>query len=437
MPFGMGMTPPPMGPPQEDEWDSMSPLSQARGVDLMGPPSPEMQPDLMGGNLPSTNNPPWAQQLMGATSSPPPPQAVNAGGSALMEKKGPSTASKWLDTLAPILAGAAAVLGYKRDSAFGDTLMGVGKGFAEHLTSEAKQKRDLQAKSDTSTVDLAHKYLGEMPGDVDPEKYPGLAQMGETLREKLVNGQLSSPKEAQSFILEYTKYKEEIDQLKRDKEEAALKSKSDAPYQSFEEAFQGATGTDLMAPWMAKFGGGLVEDPKQPGRFVHPSELTAREATSRQGLRVNAEDARAEAGRKNAAEIARANRVARSGDVATRERGATARHKERLSRTGGGGETKQYDAAYKAATTHARALDSKRPISDPQKLQKDTLDYMAQSGHVVSVKLKNGKMGYYIGNGQVSDNRAEAEAIVKGQQLTMTPPPGGGEFEEDDSEIYE
>lgn len=431
MPFGMGMTPPPMGPPQEDEWDSMSPLSQARGVDLMGPPSPEMQPDLMGGNLPSTNNPPWAQQLMGATSSPPPPQAVNAGGSALMEKKGPSTASKWLNTLAPILAGAAAVLGYKRDSAFGDTLMGVGKGFAEHLTSEAKQKRDLQAKSDTSTVDLAHKYLGEMPGNVDPEKYPGLAQMGETLREKLVNGQLSSPKEAQSFILEYTKYKEEIDQLKRDKEEAALKSKSDAPYQSFEEAFQGATGTDLMAPWMAKFGGGLVEDPKSPGRFVHPSELTAREATSRQGLRVSAEDARAKSGRENAAEIARANRVARSGDVATRERGATARHKERLSRTGGG-DSKQYDAAYKEATRYSLAKGrTALPSEAATKSEQWKHDYLIGVGkdNKPLTRVIKGKTYYYIGNNEWDD-----KPPMQNSSLQMTAPPQTpfGEFDDED-----
>lgn len=425
-----------MPPPPQEEYD-MEVLGGAPPVPL--PTQPSMPPDIGGMMSPPpqmmpASSPDWASQLLGASSSPPPPEREVAGGSALMEKKGPSTASKWLNTLAPILAGAAAVLGFKKDSPGGDVLMGIGQGFASHLTEQAKAKRDLQAKSDTATVDLAHKYLASMPGEVDETKYPRLAEMGRNLRESLVNGKLSSPKEAQEFILEFTKYKEDLEQLKMERLAREEKLKAEAPFEAFQEAFEGAKGTDLMAPFMGKYGGGLVEDPRQPGRYTSPSELTAREATARSTARTTAEGERARLDREQRAADAKAAREARSRDVATREAGATARHKDRMSKTGGEA-AKDYSAAMKAAMAHARAIDAKRPLGNPEALQKDALEFMAKSGHVVPVRLKNGKQGFYMGAGRVTDNRAEAEAAVKGLPLAMAPPPLLED--EDEEDLYE
>lgn len=423
MPFGL------MGPPPPED-EGLSPLMQAQGMGIVPLPDPTFSPDFAGGNIPSTNNPPWAQQLIGASSTPPQSTKPLEAGVSLMEKKGPSTGSKWLDTLAPILAGAAAVLGYKKDSAGGDVLMGIGKGYAQHLTDVAAEKAKIEHESNQKTVDLAHKYLAELPGDVDAQKYPRLAELGQKMRESLVNGKLSNPKEAQDFILQYTHYKNDIkDYEDQQKYEDEVK-KQQAPYEAFQHAVEGARGTDLMAPFMAKHGG-LYEDPEHPGRYVPAVELTAREAAKRRAQQDADAMARAkfEAGERE--KTAAGNRAAAAARVSTQEAGRNARAKARLDARGGASQ-KDFDKVYKDATIHARALDKARPVSDPKQMQNDIKDYLSEAGHPPTRTVGGTTYYWHSGRGWSSVPPSGAPS-----SKVMSPPPvvsSDDDMEEEDNE---
>lgn len=407
-----------------DPYAGMSPLQQAQDVGVLNaPPSPS-----------------WEEQLSQASSSfqmPSKEDMTSLMGAQASPSKGGN--SKFMNSLAPILAGAAAILGhsqpYGSSSPLGPVLSGLGKGYTDYLTTNAKEKRDLKMRSDNSTVDLAHKYMAEMPGDVDPAQYPRLAELAHNMREKLVGGGISSPKEAQEFILEYTKYKEDIAKYKQDREHQEAVAKAQAPFEAFQGAFQGAGASpDATLSALMREKGGLVEDPQNPGRYIDPTTLNARMNAEAALNRRHAQDAAATE-RNNATIAARAeqgdkNRRTQEGIAATYEKGRNERAKLRGTKDT---TSKDYDAAYAKASAHARALDAKRPISDPKQLKIDTYDYLFNSGHLVPIQGKDGKVGYYIGNGQVTTDKAKALKLSKGA-LAMTPPPVVDTMNDDEDE---
>lgn len=441
MPFGIGMQP----PPPQDEWDYMSPLQQARSADVLPPPGvesplmppPEYPPDMM-----PSSQPDWAQQLLNASSSPPVDTHGLKSSPLLQGGKKKGSGSGWLDRLAPILAGAAAVFGYNKDSAFGDALMGVGQGFATHLTDEAKRQRDIKIRSDNATVDLAHKYLSEMPGDVDPEKYPGLAQMGVNLREKLVNGQLSSPKEAQDFILEYTKYKDEIDQLNKDRKHAEELAHASAPYEAFQKTFEGAgftpqqTGSALMGHY-----GGQYEDPNKPGSYVPSAVLTGREAAARAAASNAAAGQRSAAANAARAAEGEKNRAQRAQIERDREAGRNKRSQDRAKRPSGNPQ-KDYDAAYAKAASNARqkAKNSMMGWVSPQQEQMWIQDYLVNSGHTSRepiTRVIKGKTYYYHGNNRWELSPPNAGGASSPNQMTPPPQTPFGDLDEEEGEDFD
>jgi hypothetical protein len=340
-----------------------------------------------------------------------------------MEQKGPSKASKWLDTLAPILAGAAAVLGYKKDSAGGDVLMGIGKGYADHLTESAKAKRDQKISSDNKLVDLAHKYLSEIHGDVDEGKYPRLAEKARNLREGLTSEKLANPKDALELIAEYNMFKEDVRKLREDQEIEKKKRESMVPFQAFTEGMQGAGASpDVSLSALLQEKGGITEDPERPGSYIPTNELANRARLKASGNRDVATGERARLDREQRAKDAAAGRGTRASIAKTYEEGRDRRHKEKL-KAAPGTSSKEFTSAYKAATTHARALDKNRPMSDPKQIDIDTRDYLSNAGHPPTKNVQGKTYYWHAGKGWSTTSPV-------GGGLAMTPPPF--EDEEDD-----
>lgn len=424
-----GMTPPPYDSEVNEQAPSYPPPY---------PPSTDIGGQMS--TMPSTgmqfnSTPNWSDQLAQASSTPPGVEdhiQNELKGVASHMKTSEDGGNKYMGALAPILAGAAAVLGGLSGSdAANAVLGGVAKGYTNHLMTQAKEAADLKHQSDTKTIDLAHKYLAEMPGDVDPQKYPRLAELGEKVREDLVNGKLSNPKDAQEFILHYTHYKNDIEKEREDTLNEQLKNKAKAPYQAFNEALneRGIPPEQAGSAFMHHYGG-LAPDPEHPGQYVAPQTITGQYGLKRQ---VSANEAAGERTNKTVeAANTRSNNTiaARHADVATQESGRNSRSAARL-KAKGGTSGKEFDAAYKAAQAHARAIDAKRPMGDPNAMKRDANDYLLNSGHTPT-KNVGGKTYYYVGNDQWS---AAPPSAAGNAMKTMTPPPSIGE--EDDSDYGE
>lgn len=411
-----GMTPPPIG----DDYDQSTPLQQATIAGLY----PQQQSD---STIPSTgmsfdSTPSWSDTLAQASSTPPDVhsriQDELQGVASHMKTSQDGEGSKYLSGLAPLLAGAAAVIGgVSGYNAFGSIASGLAQGYTSHLMTQAKEAAALKHESDTKTIDLAHKYLAALPGDVDPQKYPRLAELSQKVREDLVDGKLSSPKNAQDFILEVTKYKHDIGQYNADQTTAAETSKAQAPLNALHQSLLDAgvppeqAGSAFTAAVVGK--NGIMEDPDNPGHYINPAVYTANTRASTASDVADAAAKRAELDRQSREAVAKGNRDAATARVATQEAGRNARQN---TRTGGKGasSTKEYSDAYKAATVYAqkKAAQSGLPVS-----QQDVNDYMLHSGHPPT-KTVAGKTYFYIGNDQWS-------AKGPANERTMTPPPAG------------
>ena len=423
-------------------WDPFSnggsPVEQMNYVDQ--PYDAEVSANAPGINEIPSSSPSWEEQLRQASSTPPGiehhVQNELAGVANHMKPSQDGSQNKWLSSLAPILAGAAAVFGgASGNKGISSILGGVSQGYANHLMDQAKESAALKHESDFKTIDLAHKYLAELPGDVDSSKYPRLAELGQKIREQLVDGKLSNPKEAQDFILEFTHYKNDIEKEREDSKYEQEKQKAKAPYEAFQEfAGNQDVNTTSGAAWLRHYGG-VIQDPEHPGTLTDPN-IVGRRVTA--GAAAERSKAEAEARERTAA----GNRSAAAFRVSTQERGRNARAKDRLNARGGG-DQKQFSTDFKAANANANVVDRLRPISDPAARQKDVYDYMLRAGHLVTIPGKGGQTAYYIGNGQVTTdiNKAKA-AIGKGTvspNVMQAPPqtPFNDLGDEEDGEDFE
>lgn len=409
-----------------DQYDQSTPLQQATIAGLYPQDTP---PDQIPSTGMSFNSiPSWSDQLSQASGQQPDVHSrIQDEMQGIQPHISPSqdgSQNKWLSSLAPLLAGAAAVLGGASGSnAVNGVLGGIASGYSNHLMTQAKEAAALKHDSDTKTIDLAHKYLAMMPGDVDPQKYPRLAELGQKIREQLVDGKLSNPKEAQDFILQFTHYKNDIDKEAEDTKQEQEVAKSRAPMDALNQALLAAgvdpsvAGSALMHHY-----GGLAPDPNHPGQYLAPQSITGQYGMQKQDAANTAAATRAEADRQNRKAIAEAQIAAANGRTATVESGRNSRSAARLGAKGGD-NGKAFSTDFKAAQANALAKDKLRPASDPNARQQDVYDYMLQAGHVVPITGSGGQVGYYIGNGQVTTNKAKAEAIAKGQGKSMLPPP--------------